>query len=186
MAIGIHNRRGAYQGRAVEGQFRATHVFTRKGTGDTARWRFVSQHLSPMAQAPARPRPSRPAAGALAPDRQCPVIAAAQVAHRPHPPGRTQVGPPPHVATAVAALAVIATGVVSLVAGGASPFGLPATVAGHHGAEVLAAICLIVAATGLAFGSAVISARLSFLAPNAPGSGDRRGGAALRAAGCWR
>ncbi|HEU5003332.1 MAG TPA: hypothetical protein VFW71_11225 [Actinomycetota bacterium] len=97
------------------------------------------------------------------------MIAAEQVTERPHRPGRTQVGPPPHVATAVAALAVTATGLVSLATGSASPFALPRTVSGHHAAEVLAAICLIVAATGLAFGSAVISARLQFLAPNAPG-----------------
>ena len=97
------------------------------------------------------------------------MIAAGQVAHRQHRPGRTQVGPPPHVPTAVAALAVGAAGAVSLVAGGASPFALPANIGGHHGPEVLAAICLIVAAAGLAFGSAVIFARLSFLAPNAPG-----------------
>ena len=97
------------------------------------------------------------------------MIAAEEVASRPHRPGRTQVGPPPHVATGLAALAVAVTGVVSLAAGGASPFALPATVSGHHSAEVFSALCLIVAATALAFGSAVISARLQFLAPNAPG-----------------
>lgn len=99
------------------------------------------------------------------------MIAAEQGTQRPHRPGRTQVGPPPHVATGVAALAVTAAGVVGAVAGpgAASPFALPSVVGGHHGAEVVAAICLIVAATALAFGSAVISARLQFLAPNAPG-----------------
>lgn len=52
VAIGIHAQQGAYQGRPVDGQFRATHVLTR--TGDEG-WRFVSQHLSPIMQPPAQP-----------------------------------------------------------------------------------------------------------------------------------
>jgi len=52
VAIGVHNQRGAYQGRPVDGQFRATHVLTRNGSLEGRRWRFVSQHLSPMAQPP--------------------------------------------------------------------------------------------------------------------------------------
>ncbi|HEU5003333.1 MAG TPA: nuclear transport factor 2 family protein [Actinomycetota bacterium] len=51
VAIGIHNQRGAYQGRPIDGQFRATHVLVR----DRAGWRYISQHLSPIMQPPAQP-----------------------------------------------------------------------------------------------------------------------------------
>jgi ketosteroid isomerase-like protein len=51
VAIGRHTQRAAYQGRAADGQFRATHVFTREGDG----WMLVSQHLSQAAPPSGRP-----------------------------------------------------------------------------------------------------------------------------------
>lgn len=50
VAIGRHTQRATYQGQAVDGRFRATHVFTREGDG----WMLVSQHLS-QAAPPAGP-----------------------------------------------------------------------------------------------------------------------------------
>jgi ketosteroid isomerase-like protein len=51
VAIGRHTQRAAYQGRTADGQFRATHVFTREGDG----WMLVSQHLSQAAPPSGRP-----------------------------------------------------------------------------------------------------------------------------------
>jgi ketosteroid isomerase-like protein len=51
VAIGRHTQQATYQGQKADGQFRATHVFTREGGG----WMLVSQHLSPAAPPPGRP-----------------------------------------------------------------------------------------------------------------------------------
>jgi len=51
VAIGRHTQQATYQGQTVDGQFRATHVFTREGDG----WMLVSQHLSQAAPPPGRP-----------------------------------------------------------------------------------------------------------------------------------
>ena len=51
VAIGRHTQQATYQGQAVDGQFRATHVFVREGDG----WMLVSQHLSPAAPPAGRP-----------------------------------------------------------------------------------------------------------------------------------
>jgi ketosteroid isomerase-like protein len=51
VAVGRHTQRATYQGQTVDGQFRATHVFTREGDG----WMLVSQHLSQAAPPSGRP-----------------------------------------------------------------------------------------------------------------------------------
>jgi ketosteroid isomerase-like protein len=50
IAIGRHTQQAAYQGQRADGQFRATHVYVREGSG----WLLVSQHLS-QAAPPGRP-----------------------------------------------------------------------------------------------------------------------------------
>ena len=99
VAIGIHNQRGAYQGRAVEGRFRATHIFTRDGTGATARWRFVSQHLSPLAQPPAQAAqpPAQPAQPPAQPAQAAqPPAQPAQPPAQPAQPPAQAAQPPEH------------------------------------------------------------------------------------------
>ena len=51
VAIGRHTQQATYQSQRVDGQFRATHVFTREGDG----WMLVSQHLSQAAPPSGRP-----------------------------------------------------------------------------------------------------------------------------------
>jgi ketosteroid isomerase-like protein len=49
IAIGAQVQKATFQGHDASGQFRATHVFTRKPDG----WVLASLHLSPISQPPA-------------------------------------------------------------------------------------------------------------------------------------
>ncbi len=45
VAIGVHAQRAAHQGRANEGEFRATHIAIQQD----GEWKFAGMHLSPIA-----------------------------------------------------------------------------------------------------------------------------------------
>lgn len=44
VAVGVHTQQGSYRGRPVDGSFRATHIFVRRGE----RWSLAGIHLSPI------------------------------------------------------------------------------------------------------------------------------------------
>jgi ketosteroid isomerase-like protein len=48
VVIGVHDQEAAYRGQPNNAEFRATHIFVRKG----GMWRLVGMHLSPIATAP--------------------------------------------------------------------------------------------------------------------------------------
>jgi ketosteroid isomerase-like protein len=48
VAIGVHTQRGQFQGRPVDGKFRATHVAVRRG----AEWVLAGMQLSPIGGPP--------------------------------------------------------------------------------------------------------------------------------------
>lgn len=53
--IGRHVQEAEFQGRPVNGEFRATHIAVRDG----GRWRLAGVHLSPIGGAPPFARPAR-------------------------------------------------------------------------------------------------------------------------------
>ena len=55
IALGSQVQKTTYQGHDASGQFRATQVYVRKGTG----WVLASLHLSPISQPPAWTTPTR-------------------------------------------------------------------------------------------------------------------------------
>ncbi|MGZ4190990.1 MAG: nuclear transport factor 2 family protein [Solirubrobacteraceae bacterium] len=52
--VGRHIQQAEFQGRAVDGEFRATHVAVRQSQG----WRLAGVHLSPIGGAPPYARPN--------------------------------------------------------------------------------------------------------------------------------
>ncbi|MGZ4295535.1 MAG: nuclear transport factor 2 family protein [Solirubrobacteraceae bacterium] len=52
--VGRHIQQAEFQGRAVDGEFRATHVAVRQSQG----WRLAGVHLSPIGGAPPFARPN--------------------------------------------------------------------------------------------------------------------------------
>jgi len=48
VAIGVHTQRGQFQGRPVDGKFRATHIAVRRGAG----WVLAGMQLSPIGGPP--------------------------------------------------------------------------------------------------------------------------------------
>lgn len=54
IVVGTHDQHARYQGHAVDGRFRATHVLIRHNT----QWRLASTHLSPIGEPPAFARPA--------------------------------------------------------------------------------------------------------------------------------
>lgn len=48
VAVGIHTQRGEFQGRPVDGKFRATHIAVRRG----AEWVLAGMQLSPIGGPP--------------------------------------------------------------------------------------------------------------------------------------
>jgi Domain of unknown function (DUF4440) len=48
VAVGVHTQRGTFQGRPVDGKFRATHIAVRRDD----RWVLAGMHLSPIGGPP--------------------------------------------------------------------------------------------------------------------------------------
>jgi ketosteroid isomerase-like protein len=55
VVIGVHDQEAAYRGQPNNGQFRATHILTRRDGG----WQLVGMHLSPIAPPPTAPQQQR-------------------------------------------------------------------------------------------------------------------------------
>ena len=55
VVIGVHDQEAAYRGQPNNGQFRATHILTRRDGG----WQLVGMHLSPIATPPTAPLQER-------------------------------------------------------------------------------------------------------------------------------